>query len=212
MATAVENTRARVIEAAGQVFAAKGFEAATIREICRLGGANLAAVNYYFGDKQRLYLATVEYAYRQRAEQVPFPHWSADTPPRRKLADFVLTLITRMIGQGPAQWERELILREVARPSESCRELVHDFIRPQFAVLDGILAEIWPTADARKRHLLAFSVVGQCLHYRVVDPVVRMLVSPEEFATYEPSMLAEHITKLTLGGIQHMAQGNLDER
>ena len=101
MATAVDDTRARVIEAAGSVFASKGFEAATIREICQLGKANLAAVNYYFGDKKRLYLAAVEFAYRQRAEQVPFPSWPAGTDPRKKLADFILTMLTRMIGRGP---------------------------------------------------------------------------------------------------------------
>ena len=49
---------------------------------------------------------------------------------------------------------------------------------------------------------MAFSVVGQCLHYRVTDPVIRMLVSPQEYASYEPERLAEHITELTLGGIR----------
>ena len=54
-----QDTKARIIEAAGQVFANKGFEAATIREICRLAQVNLAAINYHFGDKQRLYVGHV---------------------------------------------------------------------------------------------------------------------------------------------------------
>ena len=48
------NTRQRVLEAAGEVFAERGFRAATVREICQRAKANLAAVNYHFGDKERL--------------------------------------------------------------------------------------------------------------------------------------------------------------
>lgn len=201
MAIDLDDTRARVVEAAGQVFAAKGFEGATVREICNLGRANLAAVNYYFGDKRRLYLAAVERAYSHRAEQVPFPAWSEDTSPQKKLADFVLTLLTRMVGQGGEQWERELMLREVAQPTDACQELVQDFIRPQFQVLYHILEELLPRATPARLRLVAFSVVGQCLHYRVTDPVIRMLVPAEEYATYNPEHLARHITELTLRGI-----------
>ena len=201
-----DSTRARVIEAAGRIFAVKGFEAATVREICQRGKANLAAVNYYFGDKRRLYIAAVEYAYRKRAEQVPFPHWDEHTSPRDKLADFILTMLTRMIGKGPPEWERELLLREVARPSDACQAMVHDFIRPQFAMLEGILANLMPQIAPERRRLVAFSVVGQCLHYRVVQPVIEMLVSADEFARYEPKLLADHITELTLGGIERIVR------
>jgi AcrR family transcriptional regulator len=193
-----------VIDAAGHVFAAKGFEAATVREICQRGKANLAAVNYYFGDKRRLYIAAVEYAYQKRAQQVPFPHWDCHTSARQKLADFILIMLTRMIGKGPAEWERELMLREVARPTDACQAMVHDFIRPQFSMLETILAELMPQIAPERRRLVGFSVVGQCLHYRVVQPVIEMLISPEEFAGYEPKLLAGHITELTLGGIDRI--------
>ena len=47
---ASELTRDKLIEAAGHVFAERGYRAATIRDICRRAGANVAAVNYTFGD------------------------------------------------------------------------------------------------------------------------------------------------------------------
>ena len=50
-----DTTKAKLLEAAGEEFADKGFEKATIRGICELAGANIAAVNYHFGDKEQLY-------------------------------------------------------------------------------------------------------------------------------------------------------------
>src|SRR5688572_4852866 len=96
METPTGDTRSRLIDAAGQVFAEKGFRAANIREICQLALANVAAVNYYFGDKEHLYLETVRTAYRFCNEQVPLPTWPPNTPPAKKLRDFVQTLLTRV--------------------------------------------------------------------------------------------------------------------
>src|SRR5262249_60980207 len=44
-------TRRRVLEAAGPIFAAKGFEATTVREICARAGATVSAVTYHFPSK-----------------------------------------------------------------------------------------------------------------------------------------------------------------
>ena len=55
-------TTQRLLAAATEVFAEVGYRAATLREICRRGQANLAAVNYHFRDKEHLYAAVVEAA------------------------------------------------------------------------------------------------------------------------------------------------------
>jgi len=196
-----ESTRQRIIEAAGSIFARKGFEGATVREICQLGKANLAAINYHFGDKRRLYIETVKQAHLSRAEEFPLPAWPEGTCPRQMLADFVLVFLRRVIGPTVAPWQGDLMMREVAQPTDACQELVRDSIGPHFQALNKILAELMPNATIAERHLTAFSVVGQCLHYRVVQPVIRLLVSAEEYATFEPELLARHITNLTLNGI-----------
>ena len=57
----MDDTRERLLEAASRVFAEKGYEKATVREICTAAKvSNLAAVNYYFGDKERLYIESVK--------------------------------------------------------------------------------------------------------------------------------------------------------
>jgi len=67
-------TRKRLLAAAGRVFAEKDYRRATIAEICRLAGTNIAAVNYHFGDKETLY---------REAKRLSEEDGAADCPVRR---------------------------------------------------------------------------------------------------------------------------------
>jgi AcrR family transcriptional regulator len=196
-------TRERMLSAAGRIFAAKGFKAATVREICQHAGVNVAAVNYYFGDKERLYIESVKRAHALRVERVPIPSWPPGTPPERKLRDFIRTLLIRVLEEPSDQWHGTLMLREMSQPTGACVELVRDYIGPHFALLLGVLDELLPATVAHEqRQLLAFSVVGQCVFHRMAQPVVRLLVGPEEHAKLGAERLAEHIWRFTLAGLQ----------
>ena len=173
--------RERILSAAGQEFAERGYEAATVRDICLAAGVNLAAVNYYFGDKQRLYVESVKHAHQQRAGQVPLPEWTAGTPPQRKLRDFVGNLLERMLGFGEPPWQVRLMMREVLHPTDACRELVEDYVRPRFELLVSILDELVDgQLSQTELRQVALSIIGQCFLYRAAGDVVGMLVPREE--------------------------------
>src|SRR5688572_27406219 len=140
----LDSKRQRIIDAAGELFAERGFEATTVRDICQAADANVAAVNYYFGDKQRLYVDAVVRAHRWRMERVQLPDWSDDTPPATKLADFIRTFIRRVLTGPGDTWHSRLIMREIAQPTAACAELVQSSIRPQFEILLAILRELCP--------------------------------------------------------------------
>ncbi|MCC7084763.1 MAG: CerR family C-terminal domain-containing protein [Pirellulales bacterium] len=203
----IDDTRERLFAAASKIFAEKGFEKTTVREICHAADvSNLAAVNYYFGDKERLYIECVKLAHKVRIDEVPLPIWDNRTLPEQKLYGLVLTMLRRMIG--PSQpWHEQLMMREVGNPTTAVAELVQEFIRPHFelllSVIDELLAE---EVTAEKRHLIAFSIVGQCLHYKVARPIIELLVGIEEVAAYTPEQLAEHITNFTLSSLRQSPQ------
>jgi AcrR family transcriptional regulator len=200
---AVAEPRERILSAAGREFAERGYEAATVRDICLAAGVNLAAVNYYFGDKQRLYIESVKHAHEQRAGQVPLPEWKAGTPPQRKLRDFVGNLLERMLGFGEPPWQVRLMMREVLHPTDACRELVEDYVRPRFTLLVSILDEL---VDGRlsqtELRRVALSIIGQCFVYRAAGDVVAMLVPREELESHHSlAPLADHVTGYALAAL-----------
>jgi AcrR family transcriptional regulator len=198
----LDTTRERIVEAAGEIFAERGFDATTVRDICQAASANVAAVNYYFGDKQQLYVEAVVRAHRWRMDRATLPDWSADTPSEKKLADFITTFIRRVRSGPEDTWHTRLMMREMMQPNDACAELVRETIRPQYEVLLDILRELLPPATSpRAVRLTAFSIVGQCLFYHFADPVIRNLISPAEYEELEPEMLSSHILAFSLAAI-----------
>src|SRR5262245_43419274 len=204
--TTADDTRQRLIEAAGLLFAEKGLRATTVRDICRAAGADRAAIKYHLGHKHLLYLESVRTAGQHCMERVPWPQWDPGTPADRKLHDFVLMMLRRVAIDHEPAWHAQLIMREMAHPTPACAEFVRDFVRPNFEMLSGILGELLPPGvPARRRMLCAFSIVGQCLHYRFTRPVTALLLGPEEFAALDVETLADHITEFSLAALHRLA-------
>jgi AcrR family transcriptional regulator len=197
-----DDTKRRLLEAAGEIFSEKGFDSATVREICDRAGANIAGVNYYFGDKQRLYIDAVREAQCVRLEQVPMPDWDPSAPATERLRGFIHTMLSRMIYEQRPAWHLGLILRELSHPTEACAEIVEDYIRPMAEELSQILVELMPAGTSREKvWITGFSIVGQCLFYYVHRPIAELLMGRDNYASLSIDKLADHIAEFTLAAL-----------
>ncbi|MDA1050191.1 MAG: CerR family C-terminal domain-containing protein [Planctomycetota bacterium] len=198
----MDGVREKILDAAGRVFAERGYKSATIRQICQVAEVNVAAVNYYFGDKQQLYLETVKQAHRRLSAQFPLPPWPEETLPTIKLNGFVRAMLARMIGGKATPWEQQLMLREVLHPTRACRELVEQYFRPQLELLLSIIDELLPDdTPAHQQRQVAFSIIGQCLFYRIAGDIVEMMAAKDDQNHFSIDQLAEHITGFSLAAI-----------
>ena len=68
-------------------------------------------------------------------------------------------------------------------------------------MLLAILRRLAPAADANRLHAIAFSVVGQCLHYKLGRSISERIVGTEAFARLDADYLADHITRFTLAAL-----------
>src|SRR5947207_15940138 len=100
MLASEEKTRCRLLEAAGQVFAEKGYVAASVGEITERAEANRAAINYHFRSKDQLYVEAVRYAAESCTRRAPMPIWAEGVPAEVRLKDFIRAFLSRFLGHG----------------------------------------------------------------------------------------------------------------
>lgn len=198
-----DSARARILEAAGEVFAERGYEAATVREICDQAGVNLAAVNYYFGGKERLYVETLERAHSAHVQQAVPADWPPGTPPETKLRQFVHQLLSHLLSLKDEPWEVRLIMREIMNPTRPGRKRLREHFQKSFKHLQSILDEIIPPdVPAFRRHQIAFSIVGQCVYYRGAGKIIPLVIGESELKKhYGVDELAEHISQMCLAAL-----------
>ena len=197
-----KTTRAKLIEAALEVFGERGYHHATIQQIVRRAGTNVAAVNYHFGDKAQFYGEVVSHALNldQAAERMDL----GAEPPEEQLRTFVVWFVHNIVGMHkPASSLEKIHIQEMVNPSPILDTLVETFIRPNHIKLRAIVAALLPD-DATEQDIRhhCFSVIGQCLHYKFARPVMDRLYDDIEFTEDYVNVLAEHITHVSLAGMR----------
>jgi len=201
-------TREQLLAAAEEVFAAVGFRAATVRDICQRAGANIAAVNYHFGDKEALYTEVLQEALRRAKEKYP-PGLGlkAGAGAEQRLRAFVLSFLLRIFDAGPQAHHGKLMAREMADPTRALDALVEQEIRPMCEQLHGIIADLLGAAASPESvRVCSMSVIGQVLFYHHSQPVIRRISPDLIFNPGQIERLAEHITRFSLAGIGQLAK------
>ncbi len=200
-----EPTRERLLDAAGEVFAERGYRRATVREICRRAGVNTASVNYHFRSKEELYADVLDFAHRQAVRKYPDADASgAGEPAPVRLLRFVAVLLLRILDEGRPAWFGKLMAREIVEPTGALDEVIDRAIRPLHESLGGLVREIVGkrAGDAEvRRHV--FSILGQCLFYRQARHVIARLYPGVRFDGAEIERTAAHIAS---GALKAMAR------
>jgi AcrR family transcriptional regulator len=203
-------TRQRLLEAAGEVFAERGFRKTTIREICRRAQANLAAVNYHFGDKEGLYAAVIKYAYACALEKYPLAQReSEEVPAADRLHAFIRSLLLSVLDKGTPAWLGKLMAREMIEPTRALDDLVESIISPMGQKLGAIVRELLGgQVPDNLVHRCQISIIGQCLHYRNARPVIQRLFPEHQYSPEDIAAMADHITRFSLAALRGLAKDN----
>ena len=200
--------RRGLLEAAGEVFAAKGFTKATVRAICHRAGANVAAVNYYFGDKAGLYHAAIKHWSEISRQKYP-PDFGLGANPtaEQRLAAFIHSFLLRMLDKSRPGWHGKLLTWEMVEPTAALDGLVESIYRPMNERLRQIVQELGGNRLSKTAvRQCARSILGQCLYYRHAGPVIARLDPDETFEPADVERLAAHITRFSLAAIKVVAK------
>jgi TetR/AcrR family transcriptional regulator, regulator of cefoperazone and chloramphenicol sensitivity len=195
--------RQRLVDAAAKVFAEKGFSQATIREISMRAGANVAAISYYWRDKESLYKRVVEELIIERTQSYPLAAaMDESVPPEARLKKFVELFLHRLLDSGRPASSGKIMVREITQPTEAVTVVLDKLVKPTFDVLTSIVRAICGDGISEDRvKLAAVSIISQCAFYFNAGNIMDMLVEKELLPEFDLEEVAEHITEFSLRGL-----------
>lgn len=193
-------TRAHILQTAGQLFALKGYGRVTSKEICEAAGTNIAAVNYHFGDKAGLYGAVLVAAHAQLVQLAELENIedSGQTPPQKLRA--VLTLFVERAANPSLSWGLSVLVHELMAPSRHVTTMMQVAVLPKVKIMLGLVAQLLelPATHPAVQRALAF----------VVLPCVMLVIAPKDelrhilpAVTNQPAVLIDDMCDYALAGL-----------
>jgi AcrR family transcriptional regulator len=202
--TASERTRARLVEAAREVFAQHGFQGATVREICRRADVNVAAVNYHFGSKDGLLSEALNF---NRLRDLQLANDAADACPEIRLRLFIRDFMLLLLDENNASRQCQMMARELADPTPALDKIVIEAIAPLHEFLGRLVREIvgCDKSEVELRRCV-YSILGQCLFYRNSHPVLQRLTPTLHYDGHEIEAISRHIADFSLAALLQSAK------
>ena len=177
------DTKLSLVLAAGELFAERGLEGVSVRDIVRKAGTTLSSVNYHFGSKSGLYLATIRYALQRHinAEDTVTRLREAKPSGPRELSEFLYELVrhffrTYLAPEHP-RWYERLINRAVVDASDDVSAAIAEVLRPADEMLHGLLLQHVPELDSDSAGLWRMCLTGQIHYFLMARSVINRLLN-----------------------------------
>jgi AcrR family transcriptional regulator len=196
-------TRERLLRVAEQLFAERGFKDVTVREICHAAHANIASINYHFGDKLGLYREVLQTAIDAMRDATDAARRAGDgRPPEEQLRLYIGQFLRRLLAPGSESTHR-LINREISEPTEALDDLVEQGVRPRLEYLSGVIAAMIGCDRADRRVLrCVLSVQSQTIIYAKPNAVAERLGFTFKPTPAQLEEAARHIADFSIAGIR----------
>lgn len=202
--------RDHILQVAARLFAKKGFDRTTSKEICLAADTNMAAVNYHFGSRDALYVAVLIAAHAHLINRTALESIaSSDTAPVLKLRALLCQFLVRAADTG-TPWGLQVLVRELMAPSDHLPPLIRKAVQPKVRVMMTIIASVLgrPISDPVVQQAVAF----------VVMPCIMLAIAPRDALRkglpaldVEPERLLDNMMRYAAAGLKALGEIPLGE-
>jgi len=198
------DTKNKLLKAASEAFAEKGYRETTIAEICRRAGSNVAAVNYHFSGKDALYASVWRDAFEEALQVYPPDgRLPSKATPEKRLHALIFSLLHRIMDDGRLGYAGQILLQEMSDPTDVIRQVRKDVIGPLREHTRQIITELLgPKADELHIGFCEMSVIHQCLAIGFRKGKLPPYITKDRPTPKLIDDLVEHITRFSLAGIK----------
>lgn len=208
MTRPAEYTRQSIIKAAVDLFAEKGFEGTSVREIVAKARVNQAAINYHFKGKDGLYLEVLKMAFAKMTEHAGFDAENLRSLSREEaLRSFVYQQLRPLLSRDEMSRYIRMFAWESAHPTKVFRKFIATNSISYLTTAVDLVCRFLP-AGTKKRTALcgAIWLMGQCGVF--VRNRELFAQAPFGIAINEPFVdeLTRFISGLAIGGLLHASE------
>jgi AcrR family transcriptional regulator len=206
-------TKERILDAAEILFAQKGYQAVSVREITSAAECNLAAVNYHFGNKENLYLEVFRSRWIPRAMRLRESFRKYLASQEALSESVVVRALAQAFVDGPLSDDErlrhsQLMTREMTQPTKAFEHVSEQVIQPFFQEVVERLDSVSPNKVGEEEMLLnIFSIFAMVLYFNFA----RLAVSRLTGRTYDPSFRAQLVEQITQFSLRGLGAGKMEE-
>ena len=199
-------TKERILNEAEALFAKNGYDAVSVREITTAACCNLAAVNYHFGNKQKLYLEVFRDRWVPRAKRVQAYFRESLASKDTVSTSAVAQALAEAFLKGPLsdderQRQSQLMIRELIQPTEAFELLAGEVLRPFFKELADTLRPFMPEGLEDEGLMLnILSIFAMVIYFNFARAAVSRITGREYDAAFK-DRLVEQIVEFSLNGL-----------
>lgn len=186
-----DETRARIISTALEVFGTHGFGGASTRTLAESAGVTLPALHYYFDSKEGVYLACAEHIAEQLDERFGaltggIVEALRSGPERAQLLDMLLGLVDGLadffLGAHELEKSVMFIIREQAQPTKAFDLIFERVMQRTFNTLATLVSRLIerPASDMEVR-IRTFTLIGQLVFFRTAREAALRLTGWRDF-------------------------------
>jgi len=206
------SVRERLLDAAEQLFAERGFNSTSIRDLAAAAGCNIASVNYYFGGKEKLY---VEIWRRRllllreiRVDSIDKVLSESEGMPdlEKLLRSFAYAFIGPLVDRRGGPRLIKLMAREMLNPHLPASMFGEDVIMPTLSAMHDALEKACPELPESKVPLVVFSLIGQLVQTIRLKTMFDS-IDDQTLPRLEPGEVIDHIVAFSAAGIRAYAGG-----
>jgi AcrR family transcriptional regulator len=200
----IKKTKERLLHAACEIFAEKGFRETTVADICEAAGANIASVNYHFGDKETLYDEVWRHAFAITVSTYPMNCVGADEGDVEScIYGYAHAVLHRIFSDGEAGLFPRLLNQEMASPTLALDKIAKEALLPQSQQVEtAIIKQFGESVDSELLRLCKHCIIGQCAFYNFSRPLRKRVMGGREMNSEEIDKIARHIAHFSWGGLQ----------
>jgi len=202
----------RLLDAAEELFAQKGLDGTSIRDLTTKANCNLASINYHFGNKQELY----EELFRQRLREMRDSRLKAikavmagkARPTLEKLLHaYSVDFLKPFSDPQRSQRFMQLFFRELAEQRLPKNMFLEEMAAPVMGAMEDALAVLCPNLNKHDVQMSVLSITGQLVHIMQVR-VLFEGAQGHSITSIDIDEAIDHIVKFSAGGIRACEKGH----